>query len=120
MFLASHNARLSAVSSSGGSEDYDLTSSATLVGKWAGDAEALIVEHVVAVQNGERLDQVKQTHMEIPANLGVDVAPDDLVTFTDREGRVGTRRVQQVQTPQLVGVIRLFFWDAPQMDPATP
>lgn len=118
--MPSHNSRLQTVSASGGSEDYTSPPSATLTPKWTGDAEALVVEHVVAVQNGERLDQVKQAHMEIPSNLGVDVAPDDLVTYLDRAGRTATRRVQQVQTPQLVGVIRIFLWDTPERNPDTP
>lgn len=78
------------------------------------------MEHIVAVQNGDRLDQVKQAHMEIPSNLGIDVRSDDLVTYTDRQGRTATRRVQQVQTPQLVGIIRIFLWETPERNPDTP
>lgn len=111
MFLASHNARLSEVLSPGSSEDYDIAQGAG-TSKWSGDAEALYVEQVLAQASGERLDQAKQTHLQVPSNLGVTVLVGDYVTYTPLDSTAAiTRKVREVVAPPMVGVVRLFLWD---------
>jgi hypothetical protein len=113
VILPSHNARLSAVLSPGSSEDYDVSAGAGSA-KWSGDAEALVVEHVLEAVSGEGLDQAKQTHVEIPSNHGVTIKPEDYVTYTPTGASSAvTRRVKEVIAPPLVGVVRVFLWDAP-------
>lgn len=105
MFLPYHNARLTRVAGGGASENYD-QAVGTDSDRWAGDAEAQILERVLEQVNGERLDQVKQTTLVIPSNLGIEVATGDTVTYVVG-GTSVSRDVRDVASHPEVGIVRL-------------
>lgn len=110
MILAYHNARFTKVAGGGFSEDF-AAAAGDDAARWTGDIEAYVREQVLTDTTGGSVNELKQTVVVIPRNLGVTVEPEDTVTF-ERDGEAVTRRVRQVADLQPVGTLRLYLHDA--------
>jgi hypothetical protein len=107
--LTHHNARLKAVKDRGFSKNYGRPAGAGQA-KWSGDAEAFVYTELVASTTGGELDQLEETRIAIPSNLGIPVEPGDTVEYL-MDGITSPATVRTVVTPPFLGITRLHLVD---------
>lgn len=111
--LPSHNAYLTAVQGGGLSENYDAdeTAGSSL---WSGEAEIFVYDELVTVLAGGptpgRLDELSQTRMKIPSNLGLAITSEHTVVYV-KDGVTHTRRVRDVKEYTHFGMVELRLAD---------
>jgi hypothetical protein len=104
-----HNARLTAVSGGGSSEDGDQEAGSNPA-KWTGSAEAYVREEVLDHTGSDGLDRLVKTEIILPGNLPVTVEPEDTLTYTPFGGEPVTRKAEAVIDQRLVGTLKVALY----------
>lgn len=107
MSLPYTNATLTAITSVGTTGDYD-TPAAPGANRWAGELPVTVVEKIVEAISPGRVDELKQTRVEIPYDTGQLVRRGDTLTFT-YEDASHQRRAGTILHARLVGRVRIIL-----------
>lgn len=114
MGLPESNARLVGIAGGGSAEDYDVPAGADAE-KWAGDADAYLVEKVLsqpgrsADGTGAR-DVLRQDYLVIEHSLSAIPEIGDSLSFV-QDGVEHTREVRQIERHKIAGTARFYLTD---------
>ena len=103
------NASLLAITPVGTSTDYDIPE-ADGIARWTGTQAVYIAEEIVEVLSPGRVDEIKQTRLEIPYDVGKLVQRGDSVTYT-YEDASRKRTAGTISHAKLVGRVRVMLLD---------
>lgn len=104
------NASLTAITAVGTSPDYDDPGTAGTV-RWTGAEGIYVAEEIVETLSPGRVDEVKQTRIEIPYSTGSLVQRGDTLTYT-YEGASTQRKAGTITHAPLVGRVRVLVENA--------
>jgi hypothetical protein len=110
MAIPFSNAALTKITSVGSGDDYDQPAS-TGTDRWTGSVGIYVAEEIVEVLGNERVDEVKQTRLEIPYAVGQLIVRGDTLTYT-YEGAQVPRVAGTISRAQLIGRVRVLLEDA--------
>lgn len=109
------NATLTAVTGVGMSADYDTPASSGTT-RWTGSAGIYVAEEIVEAispptatsSTSNRIDEIKQTRLELPYDVGKVVVRGDTLTYT-YEGASVSRVAGTISHAALVGRVRVLL-----------
>lgn len=112
------NATLTAITPVGASADYDQPASGGIP-RWTGRLDIYVADEVKEIIGtasagavvADRIDEIVQTRVEIPYNIGRLVQRGDTITYT-YEGRSVTRTAGTITHASLVGRVRILLEDS--------
>lgn len=104
------NATLTAIAPVGTSADYDTPATAGTA-RWTGSEGIYVAEEIVETLSPGKVDEVKQTRLEIPYTTGRLVQRGDRVTYTYEDAPV-TRVAGTIAHAPLVGRVRVLVENA--------
>lgn len=104
------NATLTAVTAVGTSADYD-TPAAPGLARWTGSEGIYVAEEIVETLSPGKVDEVKQTRIEIPYTIGKLVERGDTLTYTYEDAPVA-RVAGTITHAPLVGRVRVLLENA--------
>lgn len=104
------NATLTAITPVGTSTDYDTPASAGTP-RWTGTLAIYIAEEIIETLSPGKVDEVKQTRIEIPYDTGKLVHRGDTLTYTYEAGTVA-RIAGTISHAPLVGRVRILVENA--------
>jgi hypothetical protein len=99
------NAILTAITAVGTSPDYDDPGSAGTA-RWTGSEGVYVAEEIIETLSPGRVDEVKQTRIEIPYDIGKLVQRGDTLAYV-YEGSATSRKAGTITHAPLVGRVRI-------------
>lgn len=89
------NATLTKIEGGGTSDDWDQPAGADTT-RWTGTANAYLDEKILTEVNGNALDEIKQTRLVVPLDIGDLAVRGDTVTYT-QGANTFVRTVRDIQ-----------------------
>jgi hypothetical protein len=110
MTLPYVNAQLTAITAVGVSPDYDDPGSAGTA-RWTGAQGVYVAEEIIETLSPGRVDEVKQTRLELPYTIGKLVQRGDTLSYV-YEGMATSRKAGTITHAPLVGRVRVLAENA--------
>lgn len=104
------NAMLTEITAVGSSDDYD-QAAAPGAARWTGGVGITVRERLVEVLSADRVDELKETHLELPYAVGRLVVRGDTLTYIWEDATVA-RAAGSIIHAKLAGRVRVSLENA--------